>query len=84
MLREETKVRRTFAKVAFLSILLTLVSVLGIVFFGGTSVAANLNAASGIVISILTCLTGIVGQYAHIVYSEDKHRRELSDSTDDT
>lgn len=71
MLKDTMRVRRRFAKVSFVAILLTLATVLGIVFFGSAEVAANLSAAQGIVMLILTCLTGLVGHYGHMVHSED-------------
>lgn len=60
------------AKVSFGTIVVLIFTILGMVFFGTPIVATNLNAASGILIVLITSLTGIIGQYSHLVYSSDK------------
>lgn len=65
------KVRRRFAKASFVSVLITLFSCLLIAAFGGPLAAANLKEAGIIIVPIIVCLTGVIGQYAHLVYKQD-------------
>lgn len=64
-------VRRRFAKASFASILFTLASCLAIAAFGDEGAANRLLQAGAIIGPIVVCLTGVIGQYAHLVYKTD-------------
>lgn len=67
------KIRRMMAVGSYIQISLLIPIVLAIVFFGSTIVAANLAAASAILLGLIAALTGIIGHYNHMVYSDDKN-----------
>ena len=70
------KVRRRFAQLAFLAILVTLASCLLIAFFGDADSANRLREAGIIIAPIIVCLTGVIGQYAHLVFKQDNRHVE--------
>ena len=59
------------AVVSFITLIVTLFTVLVMSFYGGALIGDNLMKATGIVSPILVCLTAIVMQYA---YSRDDKR----------
>jgi len=65
------RVRRKFAKVSFVAILLTLVACLLIVVFGDKNTAANLREAGIIIAPIIVCLTVNIGLYMKLVSDAD-------------
>ena len=62
--KSRMKIRRRMAVTAFVCVIATLFTVLGMSFYGKEVVGDNLQKASGIFIIIIPCLVGIVMQYA--------------------
>lgn len=71
MLQDMFKVRRRFAIAAFALIGITLLSALAIAAFGEQGTAQNLREAGVIISPIIICLTGVIAQYAHLVFKQD-------------
>ena len=82
MLEDRFKVRRRQAKTSFVVVNVLVFLVLGIVFFGSPLVAANLTAATPLLMTLVGALVGIIGHYNHMVYSTDKTKGENDVETD--
>lgn len=83
MIDDKFRVRRRMAKTSFVSILVIIFVILGIVFFGSPAVAANLQAASAILITLIGSLTATIGHYNHMVYATDKDERRIQNAKPD-
>jgi uncharacterized integral membrane protein len=68
---DKMRVRRRMAKTAFVTIILTLVTLLVFVGIGDKDTALNLNAASGSIAAILAFLTLLVMGYMGLVHHTD-------------
>jgi hypothetical protein len=65
-------VRRRIAKTSFAAILITLFWCLSIAAWGDEGSAARLREAGLIIAPICLFLTGLIGQYAHMVFKTDQ------------
>jgi len=65
------------AKTAFMSIIGLTVVILGMVFFGTPPMAANLTAATPLLMILVGALVATVGHYNHMVYSLEKGGKDV-------
>lgn len=75
MLDEKFKIRRRMALCSFIALITIVIVVLLGAIFGSPNVGSNLNSSSGIISPAMLCFTGIIGQYAHLVYATDKEKK---------
>ena len=78
-IEKKFKIRRRMAVGAYIQISLLIPIILTIVFFGTSSVASNLAAASAVLITLIGALVGIIGHYNHMVYKQDLLQKEEDD-----
>ncbi len=74
MANNKFKIRRRMAITSYILICILIFVILAIVFFGSATVAANLSAASAILITLIGALVAIIGHYNQMVYSTDKEK----------
>jgi len=85
MTKDIMRIRRHIAITSFVCIILTLFSVLLMIFFGNKELANNMLSATGIISPIILALTGIIAQYAHTSSQHDKikiNQGEIHDRTE--
>lgn len=71
MIKDRHKLKRRVAFISFGVIIFTLVFVLLASIFGNENTARILTAASGIIVTVLACLTSLIGAWAGLSHHDD-------------